>query len=171
MRITALEEYGLRCMVRLAGGKALTLAEMSEHEGLSIPYAAKLLSLLKQGGLVVSQRGRNGGYALALEPKRISLKMVFDALGEPLFSPEHCERFGLGGEGSIPCVHSGHCPLGPVWGAFQRITEDVLSAITLADIVGGKRKSVSSLLAMAGIERTGSRTGGKGQTDTPIVTR
>ena len=54
MKITALEEYGLRCMICFSAapdGK-LTLPEISSQEGLSLPYAGKLLMLLKKAGLV-----------------------------------------------------------------------------------------------------------------------
>ena len=66
MKVSALEEYGIRCMVLLARqeGGSLTLPEISEAEGLSISYAGKLLNILKKAGLVKSVRGRLGGYAL-----------------------------------------------------------------------------------------------------------
>ena len=51
MKITALEEYGLRCMLLLADSGSrmpLTITEISAKEGLSIPYTGKLLMILKQ---------------------------------------------------------------------------------------------------------------------------
>ncbi len=68
MKITALEEYGLRCMIALAQNwpeKSMTMPEISAKEGLSIPYVGKLLMLLKRAGLVKALRGRNGGFTLA----------------------------------------------------------------------------------------------------------
>ena len=53
MKITAQEEYGLRCLLRLARsgeGHSLTIPEVAAAEGLSVPYVAKLLSVLRQGG-------------------------------------------------------------------------------------------------------------------------
>jgi Rrf2 family protein len=57
MKITAQEEYGLRCLLRLARvgeGQALTIPEIAESEKLSQPYVAKLLSVLRQAGLITS---------------------------------------------------------------------------------------------------------------------
>ena len=45
MKITALEEYGLRCLLRLASAKesqSLTIVEIASAEKLSVPYVAKL---------------------------------------------------------------------------------------------------------------------------------
>ena len=57
MKITAQEEYGLRCLLRLARAgeeHALTIPEIAESEKLSPPYVAKLLSVLRQAGLITS---------------------------------------------------------------------------------------------------------------------
>ena len=89
MKITAQEEYGLRCLLRLARVEAdqppLTIPEIAAAEGLSAPYVAKLLSVLRQAGLIESVRGRDGGYRLARPPAEVRLGAVLLALGEPLF--------------------------------------------------------------------------------------
>ena len=73
MKISAQEEYGLRCLLQLAqsGDKgSATLPEIAAAEGLSVPYAAKLLSVLRQAGLIESVRGRSGGYRLATRSRK-----------------------------------------------------------------------------------------------------
>src|SRR4051794_25568289 len=88
MKITAQEEYGLRCLLKVAqtpAGESLTLQEIASAEGLSVPYAAKLLSVLRQGGFLDSVRGRSGGYKLAMPPVSIGLGSLLLTLGEPLF--------------------------------------------------------------------------------------
>ena len=55
MKITSQEEYGLRCLLRLAQepyGRSLTIPEIAASEGLSAPYVAKLLGVLRQAGLI-----------------------------------------------------------------------------------------------------------------------
>jgi len=55
MKLSANEEYGLRCLVRIgyAGkGGSLTIPEMSQAEGVSPAYAAKILRVLRKGGFV-----------------------------------------------------------------------------------------------------------------------
>ena len=75
MKITAQEEYGLRCLLRLAragDGRSLTIPEIAADEGLSVPYVAKLLAVLRQAGLIESVRGRSGGYRLAASRRQRS---------------------------------------------------------------------------------------------------
>lgn len=155
MKITALEEYGLRCMVLLAKsspGASLSLTEIGEHEGLSVPYVGKLLGLLKSGNLVTAERGRNGGYVLARRADRISLKDVFEALGEPLFGAQHCEKYTTG-ENVAACTHIGDCSVRDVWSTFNALIGDILERITLDDLASNQSRGRLNLLALAGIER------------------
>ena len=69
MKLSANEEYGVRCLVRLAyateAGSGLTIPEISQAEGVSPAYAAKILRVLRKGGFVKAARGKEGGYKLA----------------------------------------------------------------------------------------------------------
>lgn len=143
MKVTALEEYGLRCMILLArnaneGG--ITLPEISAKEGLSLPYAGKLLMILKQAGLVQAVRGRHGGYTLAKAAAEIPLREVFAALGEPVFSPSHCERY-VGD--SDCCVHAEDCTVRTVWGTFNKFVNGYLDSVTLEDLASGRLNAES----------------------------
>jgi Rrf2 family protein len=137
MKITSQEEYGLRCLLRLAQageGQSLTLPEVAAAEGLSVPYAAKLLSVLRQGGFIESVRGRTGGYRLARVPSQIGLGSLLLTLGEPLFDePGYCERHaGPSNNGS--CVHTGACSLRGLWHTLEQWLRSALDQITLADL-------------------------------------
>ncbi len=135
MKITALEEYGLRCMVQLALGAEqapLTVAQVAEREGLSTEYAGKLLNLLGQAGLVRSVRGRNGGFALARPPERITLAQIVRALSNDLFDTDYCDRHSGAEE---VCVHQSACALRPVWSAVSEIVGQVLESFTLLDLL------------------------------------
>src|SRR5262245_38326540 len=140
MKITAQEEYGLRCLLRLAQaepGQSLTLPEVAAAEGLSVPYAAKLLSVLRQGGLIESVRGRSGGYRLARPPASIGLGSLLLVLGEPLFDePGYCERHaGTAATAGAGCVHHGSCSLRPLWLTLEQWIRGTLDQITLADLL------------------------------------
>jgi Rrf2 family protein len=141
MKITAQEEYGLRCLLRLAqaeGKHSLTLPEIAGLEGLSVPYAAKLLSVLRQAGLIESVRGRLGGYRLSRPATEIGLGSVLLALGEPLFDePGYCERHaGTAANGN--CVHTGSCSLRGLWHTLAQWLRTALDQITLADLCQGE---------------------------------
>lgn len=139
MKITSQEEYGLRCLLHIAraeDGQSLTIPEIAAAEGLSASYVAKLLSVLRQAGLIDSVRGRSGGYLLADAPELISLGRVMHALGEPLFDePSYCDRHA-GTEAAV-CVHRGDCTLKALWGTLEQWMSHTLDRVTLADLLQG----------------------------------
>jgi Rrf2 family protein len=150
MRITATEEYGLRCLVMLAkrgSNDPLTLSDIGDGEGMSQPYAAKIMNLLRQAGLAESIRGRNGGYILAYPANKITLTDAFDAMGEPLFSPSHCDKFGSPAA-EESCVHTGDCSVRDVWAGMQRLIGNVMSQITLAELVSASEGGGLSIFSL-----------------------
>lgn len=135
MKLSAQEEYGLRCllhMARLEPGQSLSIPEISKAEGLSIPNVAKLMRLLRLGGLVISVRGQAGGYTLAHTPDEISVSSVMDVLGGRFFSAKFCERHaGL----EKVCSHTNDCAIRVVWTTIQDVLDSVLKNITLRDLL------------------------------------
>jgi Rrf2 family protein len=150
MKITSQEEYGLRCLLRLAraeDGEACTIQEIASAEGLSVPNVAKLLSIMRQGGLIASERGRSGGYRLAGSPVDITLGAVMRVLGEPLFDdPGYCQRHA-GTEANGNCVHHGGCTLRALWQTLEEWMRHTLDQITLADLIHGEGQLVELLRA------------------------
>lgn len=137
MKISAQEEYGLRCLMHLAQaeGQSSTLAEIAAAEGLSVPYVAKLMTVLRQAGLVASARGRTGGYRLTKVPEEIGLGSLLLVLGEPLFDePSYCQKHAGNGESGV-CVHHGSCSLKSLWATLEKWMRGTLDQITLADLI------------------------------------
>lgn len=149
MKITAQEEYGLRCLLRLArasGEEPLTIPEVAAAERLTVPNVAKLLSVLRQAGLIESVRGRSGGYRLAKAPADIRLGEVMRALGEPLFEdPAYCERH-VPAEGGV-CVHQGGCSVRALWTVLESWVRRILDQVTLADLLQSEGHAVARLRA------------------------
>ena len=115
MRITAKEEYGLRCILQLASappGEPFSAAEIARREGLSCPYVEKLLWTLKKAGFTKSHRGVKGGYVLARPPEQISLGDVERALGGLWTTEDICDRYT--GQRRT-CIHDKDCRLRPIW--------------------------------------------------------
>lgn len=147
MKITSQEEYGLRCLLRLAragNGQSLTIPEVASAEGLSTAYVAKLLAVLRQAGLIDSVRGRAGGYRLIAAPDEIHLGAVLRVLGGALFEDPGFCRDHPGTETEI-CVHLGACTLRALWGTLEHWMRRALDRITLADLVQGEEQ-VTELL-------------------------
>jgi Rrf2 family transcriptional regulator, iron-sulfur cluster assembly transcription factor len=135
MRITAVEEYGLRCLLALARQETtgqLSISEIAEREGLSVPYASKLLGMLRKAGLVIAARGRSGGFTIARDPKEISMYEVLTSLGGPLIDPNHCQKY----TGQLhECVHVNNCSVHDILGGLAGFVQDFLSKTTLHDII------------------------------------
>jgi Rrf2 family protein len=145
VKITAQEEYGLRCILQLAStpqGKSLTVAEVAAREGLSRAYAEKLLRILKRAGLAASHLGTNGGYTLARSAEQISLGDVGRALGGFQTPQDICRRFT--GHRSI-CVHDNDCGLRPVWLGITQYLVDVMDSIPISQILGKEKLVEMSL--------------------------
>jgi Rrf2 family protein len=163
MKITAQEEYGLRCLLRLAraveDGHSLTIPEIAAAEGMSPPYVAKVLAVLRQAGLIESVRGRAGGYRLAGSPADFTLGAVLLVLGEPLFDdPRYCQQHA-GSETNGLCVHHGACTLRALWHTLEQWMRQTLDRITLADLLQSEGRIGDVLrarLAEAVLESTGS---------------
>lgn len=153
MKISAQEEYGLRCLVQLATlrvGESLTLPQIAELEGISTANAGKLMWLLNKAGFVLSTRGTKGGYALARPATEIRLSEIIKVLDEDVLS-KHCESY----TGVLDtCVHKGDCGIRPVIVGLHEIVEHALSQITLAQLVGNESKVVEMFHNIQGIHRT-----------------
>jgi Rrf2 family protein len=136
MKLSANEEYGVRCLVRLGyagfAGQALTIPEISEAEGVSPAYAAKILRVLRKGGYVKAARGKEGGYTLARPADQIVIGEVVDLLGGRLFESSFCDSHS--GQVAI-CTRSVDCSVRSLWRAVQVAVDQVLGKATLRDLL------------------------------------
>lgn len=153
MKISAQEEYGLRCLVQLANlqpGESLTLPQIAEREGISTANAGKLMWLLNKAGFVHSTRGTKGGYFLARPAGEVRLNEVIKVLDQDVLN-KHCESY----TGVLDsCVHNGDCGIRPVIVGLHEIVENALSQITLAQLVGTESSVDAMFHQIQGIHRT-----------------
>ena len=138
MKITAQEEYGLRCLVQLAQiepGELRSVKEIANGEGLSTAYVEKLLRLLGRAGLVHSVRGVKGGYMVNRTPAQVTLGEVIRALGTVQTTETICTSFtGTKDE----CVHFNGCGIRSVWSGLTTSIQRFLDETTLADVLGSE---------------------------------
>jgi len=158
MKISAQEEYGLRCLLQLAHAEAnnesLTLSQIARREGISAANAGKLLWILTKAGLVQSQRGIKGGYRLATPASQIRLNRVIRVL-EGERTDSHCKSYAGVLEA---CVHTGDCGIRPVIVELHQIVDNALSEITLSQLLGSEAKVDAALHRIQGL-RHGTRMG------------
>ena len=157
MKISAQEEYGLRCLLQLARaetiGESLTLSHLARLEGISSANAGKLMWILSKAGLVQSTRGTKGGYTLSRPASEIHLNQVIRVLeGEPAES--HCKSYA----GVLDaCVHTGDCGIRPVIVELHQIVDNALADITLSQLLGTEANVDASLHQIQGMKQRDSR--------------
>ena len=101
MRISAKAEYACVAMIELAAGhdqdQPLRIKNIADSQGIPPRFLVQILLQLKTAGLVISVRGAQGGYQLALPPEKISLASIIQAIDDTALAP----RTSLG-DGMIP---------------------------------------------------------------------
>src|SRR3954451_2050656 len=142
VRITARVDYAVRAALELAAvaPEALTCERIATAQGVPSRFLQAILGDLQHARLVTSQRGREGGYRLALPASEISIARVMrveqgflaDVHGQ---RPEDVEYPGAA------------APLTTVWIAARASYRRVLEEVTLADVVAGKLPGTVNELA------------------------
>ncbi len=146
MKMSSNEEYGLRFLVQLARheeretGEPLGIPGIAASEGLGQAHVAKIMRLLRQGGLVDAFRGARGGYRLARPASGITLYEALAALDGAPFGRWPCDS----GPGQT-CVHDPACSLRVLWRRLGQVMRGVLEGLTVADLLSG-HESMAQLL-------------------------
>lgn len=140
MKLSSQEEYGLRCLLRLARrgpGGSLTVPEISQQEGISGHYVAKLMRILRRGGFVRSARGQAGGYTLARPADQIVVGEALALLGGRLYEPDFCIEHA--GQEKM-CTQTVDCSIRSLWRTLQLVVDQVLSKTTVKDLVSNEQE-------------------------------
>lgn len=126
-RISKESDYGVLLLTQLARSPdpvSISARELSERSGIPFPMVSKILKLLVRGGILSSQRGPKGGYALTRRADQISVADVVAALEGP-FSITECIE------------HRGDCRLEPTcgvqgnWAVINTVVQEALSRVSL----------------------------------------
>lgn len=135
-------EYALRATVWLAQmpGEAESADQLSARTKVPRRYLHKVLQDLVRGGLLRSQSGPGGGYALAREPDTIAILDVVNAVA-PL---ERIHRCPLG-----LTSHTQLCPLHKELDRVYAASEHALARVTIGQLV----RSTSEIVPLCDIAR------------------
>jgi Rrf2 family protein len=134
MRVSAKADYAIRAATELAAtdpAVPLKAERISDAQDIPIKFLETILLELKHAGIVRSQRGPDGGYALARPAAEIALADVIRAVDGPLANvrgdrPENTSYTGVAE------------PLTTVWIAVRAALREILEDTTLADLVTGE---------------------------------
>ncbi|MDH3972224.1 MAG: Rrf2 family transcriptional regulator, partial [Gammaproteobacteria bacterium] len=127
MRLSTKGRYAVTAMLDLAiryDDGPVTLADISETQGISLSYLEQLFAKLKKKGLVTGLRGPGGGYRLAHGPAEITIARILNAIGESI-DATLCE-------GKEDCQEGERCLTHALWQKLGAEIYGFLNDITLA---------------------------------------
>ncbi|MDX1266071.1 MAG: Fe-S cluster assembly transcriptional regulator IscR [Oceanisphaera sp.] len=130
MRLTSKGRYAVTAMLDVAlHGEAgpVSLAHISERQGISLSYLEQLFARLRKQGLVSSVRGPGGGYLLGMKPAAISVGAVIAAVDESVDATK-CQGKG-------DCLSGNQCLTHSLWCALSDRISNFLDGISLAELV------------------------------------
>ncbi|MDF1589520.1 MAG: Rrf2 family transcriptional regulator [Gammaproteobacteria bacterium] len=136
MRLTTKGRYAVTAMLDLSlnyGQGSITLADISDRQGISLSYLEQLFARLRKQGLVSSSRGPGGGYRLSREADQITVLDVISAVDEKVDSTA-CE-------GKANCHGEEQCLSHELWTSLSEQIQIYLSGITLGEVVRNHEKS------------------------------
>jgi len=140
--ITMKTRYALKALTQLAlagRGTVVLIADLAEREGIPQKFLEAILRELKQDGLLMSRKGRGGGYALNQDPKSISLAKVIRALEGPL-APVPCLS-QTAYRRCDECKDEHSCGVRLVLRDLHQATMKVLEGTSLEDLVRRTREA------------------------------
>lgn len=123
-------QYGIRALVHLArmADESAVSAEIARAEGIPAKYLEGILSQLKNAGLVLSERGKKGGYRLAKSAAEIRMKEIVEAL-EGEVKPVGCL------DDSGVCAQGDCCLPRIFWVGLKETIDGYLESKTLRDVI------------------------------------
>jgi FeS assembly SUF system regulator len=150
MRVTNLADYAVLLLCRMAdsGSKLTSANELSARTGVPIPTVSKILGTLSRAGILNSQRGLKGGFALSRPTSNISVADIVEAVDGPICltacidDPNH------------NCEYEDVCNAQPHWAKINSAVHDALSQMSLADVSKGEARQIPGMSLDGDLEAT-----------------
>jgi FeS assembly SUF system regulator len=125
IRVSKLGDYAIVLMTCVAeragaGERPVAARELAQASQLAVPTVAKVCKALAKAGLLVSLRGKAGGFVLARPARDISVAAIVTAIDGPIGLTD-CSLAE-----PVHCALEAACPCGPNW---QRINTAVVAAL------------------------------------------
>ncbi|MEU3312552.1 Rrf2 family transcriptional regulator [Streptomyces sp. NPDC006687] len=145
MRISARADYAVRAALQLAASQEdgpLKAEAIAAAQDIPHKFLEGILNDMRRGGLVLSQRGGNGGYRLARPAGAISIADVIRVVDGPLVSVRGVRPPDLSYTGPAESLL-------PLWIALRAHVREILDGVSLADVATRDLPAEVSALAEA----------------------
>lgn len=134
MKLTTKGRYAVTAVLDLAFHEQdgpVSLADISERQGISLSYLEQLFSRLRRNNVVASTRGPGGGYSLARPDSEISMAEIILAVDESY------DATSCGGEGTCS-GDSYQCLTHDLWTELSAEIHEFLNGIMLSEMKSRK---------------------------------
>ena len=132
MLISTKGRYALRVMIDLAEHQSedfIPLKVIAERQEISEKYLESIIKLLVKAKLLNGLRGKGGGYQLTRAPEQYTVGSIL-RLTEESLAPVACLE-----DGAASCPRMASCRTLPLWQGLNKVINDYLDNLTLADLV------------------------------------
>lgn len=132
MMISTRGRYALRVVIDLAENKDknyIPLKDIAARQDISQKYLESIMTLLSKNNIVDGVHGKGGGYRLNREPNKYSVGEIL-RITEGSLAPVAC----LAGNAKT-CERADKCKTLPMWEKLDKIIEDYLDSVSLADLI------------------------------------
>ncbi|MDX1346738.1 MAG: Rrf2 family transcriptional regulator [Thiomicrorhabdus chilensis] len=135
MKLTSKGRYAVTAMIDIALNQSngpITLALISERQGISLSYLEQLFAKLKKADLVSSARGPGGGYRLSRPAEEISISQIIHAVDE-IIDARKCA-------GKANCHGGEQCLSHELWNDLSVLIDSFLKDINLQSLMDRERE-------------------------------
>lgn len=127
MNLTSRSRYALKIMLDLAAHRnnaVVRRQEIVKRQGVPAKYLDQILVRLRRDGLVLSTRGRTGGYRLARGPEAVSIWDIFRAVEDGIYPVECVDEH-------TECAFQASCVANEPWEVIFSTLRMSLESMTL----------------------------------------
>ena len=112
----------------------IALNEIANRQNVSKKYLEQIVALLNRSNILITSRGFQGGYRLALSPDKYTVGYIL-RITEGSLAPVACLEHDPN-----PCERQDDCVTLPVWKGLYKVINEYLDSITLQDILDNRRE-------------------------------
>ncbi len=137
MRLSTKSRYAVTSlldMVLHSDKGPVSLAEISERQGISLSYLEQLFAKMRRNKLVVSTRGPGGGYRLSSDPAQVNISDIILAVDD---------KVDVGNKDALPgAANYEPCLTEQLWDELSDQISNYLNGISLADMIENQSENV-----------------------------
>lgn len=130
MRLSTKSRYAVTSLLDLvlhSEQGPVSLADISERQGISLSYLEQLFAKMRRNKLVNSTRGPGGGYTLSRSPEDVCVAEIIHSVDEKM---KYFNKDAVPG-----CEETDPCLTEQLWQEFSEQISNYLTGITLSDMM------------------------------------